>query len=339
MGIAADWWRARLTWRSALLLPVAWGFGLLIGARRALYRTGLRRAQRLPVPVIVIGNLVVGGTGKTPLTIALAQALRERGRRPGLVSRGYRGSATTPRAVSPDDDPAVVGDEPLLLARRTGLPVWIGADRVAAARGLLAAHPATDLLIADDGLQHLRLGRTVEIAVFDERGAGNGRMQPAGPLREPLERLATVDAIVVNGPAAPAGLPDGSWSMVLDFDAFHRLDDPLKTATPAEFSARRVAAVAGIGNPARFFAALAAAGIAARGHAFPDHHAFSRADLAAINADTILMTEKDAIKCAGYGDPRLWVAPVTARLPAAFIDAITEKSTWTPSCSKSSSAR
>ncbi|MBL8376281.1 MAG: tetraacyldisaccharide 4'-kinase [Burkholderiales bacterium] len=338
MGIAADWWRGGLTWRCALLLPVASVYGVLMTVRGALYRRGWLKAERLPVPVLIVGNLVVGGTGKTPLAVALANSLAARGFTPGLVSRGYGAQIDAPLEVSPEADPSRVGDEPLLIRRRTGMPVWVAPDRVAAARALLAAHPRTDVLISDDGLQHLRLARDFEIAVFDNRGAGNGRLLPSGPLREPLQRIDSVDAVVING-AGAAGVPRRAWAMTLEFDAPHQINAP-HTAAPLQSLARkRLAAVAGIGNPARFFDALAATGLTADCRAFPDHHAFQAADFNSIDADIILMTEKDALKCAAFADPRLWVAPVTANVPTGLIDAIVERLEWTRNCLKSSSAR
>ncbi|MFN0162295.1 MAG: tetraacyldisaccharide 4'-kinase [Burkholderiales bacterium] len=338
MGIAADWWRSGLTWRSIMLLPLSCLYGALVAVRGWLYRRGWLKAQRLPVPILIVGNLVVGGTGKTPLAIALAAALATRGFTPGLVSRGYGAKIKAPLEVDADSDPSRVGDEPLLIRRRTGMPVWVAPDRVAAARALLAAHPRTDLLISDDGLQHLRLARDCEIAVFDGRGAGNGELLPAGPLRERLERLASVDAVVVNGMQA-AGLPQSAWTMRLAFDTLRQLNAPHAATNLKGLAGRRLAAVAGTGNPARFFDALAAAGLKADAHAFPDHHAFKPDDFNAIDADIILMTEKDALKCASFVDPRLWVAPVTAIIPAGLIDAIVEKLEWTRNCLKSSSAR
>jgi tetraacyldisaccharide 4'-kinase len=323
MNVARDWWRGDITWRTRLFTPLAWAYGGLVAARALAFKAGLLRASRLPVPVVVVGNIVAGGTGKTPLVVHLVRALAERGYRPGVISRGYGGHATDVREVAPDSDPAAVGDEPLLIRRRAACPVVIGRDRVAAGRALLAAHPDTDVLIADDGLQHLRLARDVEIALFDDRLAGNGRMMPAGPLREPMARLDRVDAVVVNG---QADFREGAWRMRLLPEAIRPLaGGPGVPAAHVQNTYRgRIAAVAGIGNPARFFTLLSAMGIKAARHAFPDHHAFSRADLAAINADIVLMTEKDALKCENFGDPRLWVVPVTVRVDAGLVDKILE---------------
>jgi tetraacyldisaccharide 4'-kinase len=299
----------------ALLAPLGWLFGAGAAARRALYTGGALRPERLPVPVIVIGNITVGGSGKTPLAIYLARRLRAAGRQPGVVSRGYGARDRHPRPVDPAGDATAFGDEPLLIARRAGCPVWVGHDRVAAARGLLAAHPQCDLLLADDGLQHYRLGRDVEIAVVDgERGFGNRRLLPAGPLREPPARLAAVDAVVVNGDGpAPAG-PAPVFRMRLVPGAFYNLREPWRTASAAEFGGAGVHAVAGIGNPQRFFATLRALGVDAAPHAFPDHHAYAPSDLALPGARRIVVTEKDALKCASFADDRVWVLPVDVAL-------------------------
>lgn len=316
---AEDRWIERLWYGAApggaLLAPLGRLFGAVAAARRALYARGALRAEHLPVPVIVIGNITVGGTGKTPLAIHLARRLRAAGRRPGVVSRGHGAKGTHPRPVNPAGDPLDCGDEPLLIARRAGCPVWVGHDRVAAARALLAAHPACDLLIADDGLQHYRLARDVEIAVVDgERGFGNGRLLPAGPLREPPSRLAAVDAVVVNGDGpAPAG-PAPVFRMRLVPGDLYNLREPSRSEPAARFAGPGVHAVAGIGNPRRFFATLRALGIDAVPHAFPDHHAYAPADLDLREARRIIVTEKDALKCASFADDRIWVLPVEAKL-------------------------
>ncbi len=303
------------------LLPLAALFFPL-----ARLKQRLTRPQRLPVPVVVVGNITVGGTGKTPLTLWLAQRLLAQGRRPGIVSRGYGGSADAPRPVSVTDSPAEVGDEPLLLARRGGVPVWVGRDRAAAGRALLAAHPEVDLLLCDDGLQHYRLARDVELAVFDGRGAGNGWPLPVGPLREPLARLRTVDAVVCNGAADPR-LPAAAqrFDMRLQAGTFYRLDRPDLTCAPAQLAGRRLHALAGIGDPERFFRTLEGLGLAFTRHPFADHHAYTAADLAFAADGVLLMTEKDAVKCAGLTAGEAWVLPVEAELPPALVELILEK--------------
>jgi len=289
-----------------------------------MYRVGLLAPERLQVPVVVVGNLTVGGTGKTPLVIHLARALRERGRHPGIISRGYRGGAAGALAVTAGSDPGDAGDEPLLLARRGDCPVFVGRDRPAAARALLAAHPECDVILADDGLQHYRLPRAVEIAVFDARGAMNGWCLPAGPLREPLSRLERADAMVLNGtvgaPLSAFGLP--TFAMNLAGDTLFRLDDPRITCTAPQLAGGILHAVAGIGSPQRFFDQLRGMGLDCIEHAFPDHHDYGMADLAFADGP-ILTTEKDAVKLAGISLPLpVWVLPVTAQVSpdlAAFV--------------------
>jgi tetraacyldisaccharide 4'-kinase len=313
-----------------LARPLSWLFSLLVWLRRAFYRLGWFKVQRLPVPVIVVGNLNVGGSGKTPLSIALVEWLRQAGFTPGIISRGYGGSAREPMPVLPHSDPVLVGDEPVLLARRTGIPLWIGRARVEAGRRLLAAHPQVDLLIADDGLQHLALARDVELVVVDAtRGFGNGRMLPAGPLREPLSRLARVDAVVINGgdgvkgvtlPCAHFGMRIVATRLVNLADPTLQLDVPqFLTEFAATLSAQPPHAVAGIGNPERFFRQLEALGIAAIPHAFADHHAYQSADLP---PGLVLMTEKDAVKCVALGERMgrddLWFLAVDAEVDAGL---------------------
>ena len=319
-GLERLWYRRSVV--HAVLLPLSVLFASLVALRRALFRAGLLRVHRLPVPVIVVGNLTVGGSGKTPLVLWLSDRLRAQGHRPGIVSRGYGGSAAGnagPRAVAPGDDPAVVGDEPALLAARAGVPVWIGADRPAAATALLAAHPACDIIVSDDGLQHYALARDFEIVVVDgARGFGNGWRLPAGPLREPLTRLAGVDAVVINGDGAPAGVPAGALHMQLEGVTLRNLRDTARTVPAATLAGRPVHAVAGIGDPERFFRHLEALGLTVVRHAFPDHHAYTVADLAIAGTDSIVMTEKDAVKCAAFATERCWVLPVEARVDEAL---------------------
>ncbi len=296
-----------------LLAPFSLLFFFLTAWRRLAYRAGLFHTQRLPVPVIVVGNLSVGGSGKTPLTLHIARWLAELGYHPGIISRGYGGHARSPMPVRADSDPALVGDEPVLLARRAACPVWIGRKRAEAGRRLLAFHPDVDVLVADDGLQHYALARDMEIVVVDgERGFGNGRLLPAGPLREPLGRLATVDAAVVNGgdPENFILLPP-SFAMRLSGATFRNLRDPARTAVAADLAHREVHALAGIGHPRRFFDHLERLGLNAIPHAFPDHHVYTAADLP---AGTLLMTEKDAVKCAAFAPPDAWFLAVDAEL-------------------------
>jgi tetraacyldisaccharide 4'-kinase len=306
-----------------LLVPLAVLFLLAAGARRLLYRAGVLASERLPVPVIVIGNITVGGSGKTPLAIRLAGFLRDRGWNPGIVSRGYGGRARGPVPVTAASDPAVAGDEPVLLARRAGCPVWVGRDRVAAARALLAAEPGCDVILADDGLQHYRLARDVEIAVVDaERRFGNGLPLPAGPLREPTSRLRQVDAVVWNG-GSPLGARQ--FGMRLAGDAFWNLLNPGTQAGPGAFHGRRICAVAGIGHPPRFFGHLRDLGLEGESLAFPDHHRYRPEDLRAPGCDAVLMTEKDAVKCLAFADERMWALAVEAEVDPGLWDAVLAK--------------
>jgi len=318
VSFAARHWY-RLSPVSILLFPAYLVFRFLVAVRRLLYSLGVLSSVRLHVPVIVVGNLTVGGTGKTPLILALAQALRRKGRRPGILSRGYGGTQTGPHPVSAGDDAERVGDEPLLLAERSDCPVWIGADRVAAARALLAANAQCDVIVCDDGLQHYRLHRDFEIAVEDERGFGNGLMLPAGPLREPANRR--VDATVVNGGEDRPG----AFRMQLTPAGFYRVGEPPAPVTGSELSGKRLHAVAGIGNPGRFFSELARLGLNFTAHPFPDHHPFRPSDLEFIDCDLVLMTEKDAVKCRRFGRRDLIAARVDAEIDPALTDLILQR--------------
>src|SRR5690348_13862314 len=268
------------------------------------------------VPVIVVGNIVAGGAGKTPLVIALVEGLLARGWKPGVVSRGYGGNATVPQLLGAQPDPSAAGDEPALIAIRTGVPVAIGADRPAAANLLM--REGVDVVVADDGPQHSALARDIEICVIDGvRRLGNGRLLPAGPLREPASRLHEVDFVVCNGGDAPIG--EIPMRLVLA-DAV-RIDDPAISKPFAGF-AGTVHAVAGIGNPSRFFESLHAAGLDTIDHAFPDHHRHVPGDLDFGDERPVLMTEKDAVKCRAFAKPNWWRVPVAAQLPESFLDAI-----------------
>ncbi|HEY6862838.1 MAG TPA: tetraacyldisaccharide 4'-kinase [Burkholderiales bacterium] len=318
MGFAERHWY-RISAVSLLLFPLSLVFRAAVALRRALYRGRVLRSERLGVPVIVVGNLTVGGTGKTPLVLWLVDELRRRGLTPGIVSRGHGAGGRAPRAVRPGDDPARAGDEPVLLAGRSGVPVWIGADRPAAARALLAAHPACDVIVCDDGLQHYGLVRDFEIAVQDERGFGNGFLMPAGPLREPRGR--PVDARVVNSDSAPEA---GALRMRLAPGGLYRVGDGAAMAVEA-LAGKRLHAVAAIGNPGRFFRTLEQMGLRPTPHAFPDHHRYAPADLDFADCDYILMTEKDAVKCRRFGRSDLIALRVDAALEPALADLIIDR--------------
>lgn len=329
MSLVADWYSPRPSILAVALRPISLVFGAAVALRRALYRGRLLHAVTLPVPVVIVGNITVGGSGKTPLVAALVHALAQRGFHPGVVSRGYGRDLAddAPIAVAATDDPRKVGDEPLLLTR-AGCVVVVARDRVAAGFELLARNPDCDVILADDGLQHYRLARTVEIAVVDAtRALGNGWLLPAGPLREPAARLDEVDAVVTlatGGSYAPSLVPR-AFAMTLRAGDFARVGDMRTTAPASMFAGAGVHAVAGIGDPARFFAQLKAMGIVAAEHAFPDHHRFTAADLAFAGARAILMTEKDAVKCEAFADERCWYLPVQAQVDEALVALIEER--------------
>ncbi len=311
------WYRSRSpAWWT---LPIAALYGFAVRTRRAMYRRSWLRTERMPIPVIVVGNITVGGAGKTPLVIALVEALLARGFTPGVVSRGYGGSAQTPMLLDGNPDPRVVGDEPTLIKLRTQVPVAIGRNRPAAARLLLDQN--VDVIVADDGLQHYALARDIEICVIDGmRRFGNGRLLPAGPLREPLSRLQGMDFVVCNG-----GQPQhDEVPMRLVANSARNQRDGLSHAL-AVFANQRVHAVAGIGNPQRFFASLRARGIDPVEHVFPDHHAYAARDLEYDDSLPVLMTEKDAVKCRAFTRENWWSVPVTAELPEPFLDVVVQR--------------
>ncbi|MBE7522590.1 MAG: tetraacyldisaccharide 4'-kinase [Burkholderiales bacterium] len=324
--VVSSWYAPRATPLALALSPLAAVYRIVVAVRRGLYASGALRAERLPVPVVVVGNLTAGGSGKTPLSIAIAEALADRGWHPGLVSRGHGREGSEPRMVSAGDDPVDVGDEPLLLAA-SGRPVAVGARRADAARLLLAREPSCDVVVADDGLQHLALARDVEIVAIDaSRGFGNGRMLPAGPLREPASRLAEVDAVVrLVDAAAWRATGDARESLMAHEPlGWRNLADPTRTEPAASFRPEAAWAIAGTAHPARFFALVAALGVAARTRAFPDHHRFSAADLELPGAQAILMTAKDAVKCMRFADPRCWALDIRARIDPSLVDRIEE---------------
>ena len=288
-------------------------FRVVVLLRRLGYLVRLLPSARAGIPVVAIGNLTVGGSGKTPLAIHVAELLKARRWSPAIVSRGYGGTAHAPRAVSLASDPAEVGDEPVLMARRAGCPVWVGADRAAVAVRLREEHPDCDVIVLDDGLQHYGLRRDLEIAVVDARAFGNGFMLPAGPLREPRTRLWSVDAVVAHGTHAVKG-----YAMRLEGDEAHRATDARERRKLQSFAGERVHAVAGIGDPNRFFQHLSTLGLKLVPHPFPDHHPFRERDLEFGDGAPVLMTEKDAVKCKRFARPQHWVLPVRAVPDPAF---------------------
>ena len=312
--------RGAIAW---LLWPVSLVFGAVAFFRRLFFRLRLFKSHSVGIPVIVVGNLTAGGSGKTPLVLRIAEILREHHWKPGIVSRGYGGSAQAPHEATIASDPAEVGDEPMLLARRSGCPVWVAPDRVQACLALREQHPDCNVIVTDDGLQHYALRRDIEICVVG--GLGNGFLLPAGPLREPLSRLRSVDAVVTRG-ALEAGQ---GYPMTLEGDKLVRFTDARDVRAAKSFAGLRVHAVAGIGDPKRFFLHLARFGLKVVPHPFPDHHPFSARDFEFGDSDPVMMTEKDAVKCkrivAGMPQAQFWVLPVSASLDPAFERWLLEK--------------
>ena len=295
---------------TVFLIPLSWIYCFVVFLRRKAYKSGLFKIKRFDIPVIVVGNITAGGTGKTPLVIWLVNFLRKAGYFPAIVSRGYKGQAKSwPQQVRTDSDPVMVGDEAVMLARRCQCPVAVGPDRVAAAIGLLK-YSDCDVIVSDDGLQHYALGRNIEIAVIDGvRRFGNGYCIPAGPLREPVTRLKEVDFVVVNG----GGVMRLEYSMALVAGQLHNLLDNSLIQHPDNFRDQQVHAVAGIGNPDRFFRHLKSLGLNIIEHPFPDHHLFTAQDIRFDDDFPVLMTEKDAVKCKRFASNRHWYLPVDAQ--------------------------
>jgi tetraacyldisaccharide 4'-kinase len=303
------------------LLPLSWVFCTQATLRHWLHLRGNPSRPRLPVPVIVVGNISVGGTGKTPLVIWLAELLKASGFKTGIISRGYGGKAAQwPQRVTGESDPYLVGDEPVLIAKRCHCPTVVAPRRTEAARALLAQYDC-DVLISDDGLQHYGLIRDIEIVVVDgDRGLGNGWCLPAGPLRERPVRLRDVDFVVTQGASDSA-----DYTMMLRGKCLVNLCDRGITRSLNKFLRKPVHAVAGIGNPARFFDRLTAGGLQIQAHAFPDHHRFTKADIDFGDRRPVLMTEKDAVKCRGFARPHHWYLPVSAVLSECFAQQVLGK--------------
>ncbi|MGD8938195.1 MAG: tetraacyldisaccharide 4'-kinase [Gammaproteobacteria bacterium] len=306
---------------SVLLLPLAWLFCLIAILRRFFYRSNIFKAEKLPVPVIVVGNITVGGTGKTPLVVAIIEHLKKQGFNPGIVSRGYGGKAVSwPQTVTENSDPAQVGDEAVLLARRCQCPMSVGPNRPQAARALLDKH-SCNVIISDDGLQHYALHRNIEVVVLDgTRRLGNNRCLPAGPLREPAQRLVEADYVVANGMAQRNEI-----EMILHMQAARNLKDSKITQELSELANKSVHAVAGIGNPQRFFSQLKSMRINVIEHAFKDHHPYSKNDIQFNDELPVLMTEKDAVKCLPFAQDNHWYVPVAVEVNKKFLENLTEQ--------------
>ena len=322
-----DWFSQAVTrvWQSrgpiALMLwPLSLLYRAAVTCRRWLYQVEWLSVERFDVPVVVVGNISVGGTGKTPVVIAIAQYLEKQGWKPGIVSRGYGGKRQAGSySVDPGSPVEEVGDEPVLIARRTGCPVMVDSDRPVAVRALLDAHQC-NVVISDDGLQHLALHRDVEFAVVDgSAGFGNGFCLPAGPLREPVSRLRAVDMVVLNG-----GNGDG-YRCDLEGDTAVRVGDESARVPLSDFVGKRVHAVAAVGNPGRYFDFLKGKGIESIEHPLPDHHGYVPADLSFEDGSPILMTEKDAVKCEEFADGDTWYVPVEANLETSFYNALSTR--------------
>ena len=319
-------WRQKSAFFYLVLVPLSWLFAAITAFRRWVYQLGVLKSYALPVPVIVVGNINVGGSGKTPVVIWLAGQLKQHGFKPAVISRGYGGSVSSATNVNTNSQANVVGDEPILIVNRAQCPVWVGTDRVQVATELLKAHPECNVIISDDGLQHYRLKRDIEIAVVDaDSREKDARLLPAGRLREPLERLNTVDAVVSNGQNSTHENVDSVYQMQLVGQQFYNLADSNMTATATDFKQKSVKALAGIGKPERFFEHLRKLGLTFTGVSFDDHHAFTAQDLAKIDCDALIMTEKDAVKCKPFAQPHYWVLPVEAQIDTQLMTLILNK--------------
>jgi len=307
------WYQKKLTVFTFLLLPLSFLFFILIFIRKKCFELGLFKTVSLPVPVIVVGNITVGGTGKTPFIIWLADYLQQQGFHPGIISRGYGGKKhRDPVIVTELSQPKDIGDEALLLKRRTQCPMVVCVDRVRAAQTLLEKNAKCDIILSDDGLQHYRLGRQVEIVLIDSaRQLGNGYLLPAGPLRELSSRLKKVDCVIQNG-----------VDMQLVGDQCVSLTNPTKKCSLDFFSGKKVHVVTAIGNPERFFLSLTKHNIDIIPHSYPDHYLFSREDIFFQDNYPVLMTEKDAVKCEKFSDERHWYLPVSVEVGKDIVDVV-----------------
>lgn len=322
LSIASLWYKKTLSPLLLPFLPLAWLFGLIVAIRRFLYSNNFIKKNTLPVPVVVVGNIVVGGTGKTPFVIWLAHFLRASGYKPGIVSRGYGGEKHfTPHRVLNTDSASQVGDEPLLLARRSACPVVISIDRSKAAASLLQQSDC-NIIICDDGLQHYRLDRQIEIALIDgKKRFGNKHLLPVGPLREPISRLNTVDIKIVTD-----GNDAHELNMLLEPDEIIALKNQQKLSLAVFLEQhKKIHAVAGIGHPQRFFSLLKKLGFILIEHAYPDHYRYQASDLCFADKLPIVMTEKDAVKCEEFADERYWYLPITANIGKAVEEKLLKK--------------
>jgi tetraacyldisaccharide 4'-kinase len=321
------WWRRETSFGAWLLAPLAWCYGALTGLRRLAFEAGWRRASQAPVAVIVVGNLIAGGAGKTPTVIALVRALQLAGWTPGVISRGHGRQGTQATPVYAHSRAATVGDEPLLIHLRTHVPVWVARRRIDAARALCAAQPGVNVLVADDGLQHLALARQVQVIVFDERGVGNGRLLPAGPLRQPLSRYVPVNTHVLYNAMRPSTPWPGALARRALAGAVSLQDwwcgTPASRELLQALRGRALWAAAGMAAPLRFFDMLRAEGLQFTALALPDHFAFEHLPWPA-HAGDVLVTEKDAVKLPpdAAGGVRIWVVALDFQLPADFTAAV-----------------
>lgn len=297
-----------------LLLPFSWLYTFVNVIRRFCYQSGIFAVNQIDVPIIIVGNISVGGTGKTPLVIWLAEYLKNKGYRPGIVSRGYGGKLSgKTQQVRTDSEPSIVGDEPILIAKKTTCPVAVAVERRKAAEELIA-HCHCDIIICDDGMQHYSLGRDIEIAVIDgQRRFGNNHCLPAGPLREPISRLESVDFVVSKYKAARH-----EHKMDYSYGDLISLTDTNSTMPVSELSGQTVHAIAGIGNPNRYFSYLRNQNITLIMHEFPDHYPFTAIDLQFDDGLPVVMTEKDAVKCSAYANDKFWCLPIAATLSDSF---------------------
>jgi len=320
-NIEKHWYRSSFTSLTLLLLPLSWIFSCIVMLRRFLYSHGFKKVYHFSVPVIIVGNITVGGTGKTPFVIWLANHLKEQGFIPGIVSRGVGGKQQqAPRWVDEAALATDVGDEALLLKKQTQCPMVIAIDRAAAVSELIAKTNC-NIIINDDGLQHYRLGRDIEIAIVDgARRFGNQHLLPAGPLRESISRLMEVDFIIAQQFAQV-----GEYEMSVKGESLISLNHPDNHISLISFKNKKVHAVAAIGNPQRFFTSLKDAGIEVVEHVFPDHYLYQKSDFEFDDALPIVMTEKDAVKCSNFAMENAWYLPVTAKLDPLFENKLNEK--------------